>query len=164
MKAEAAGLLAVCLLLAGCGSTVEKTEEEPEATATAVPDVWNSYDTLEAAEKYAGFKVADPGFSGYDRLEYRVNQSRQILEIRYEYPQDNTAVIRKGTGVKDVSDVTDEFDASDNGIQNGHDIFLSEKDNLTRLAIWTDGTDSYSLYISAGMREGDFLNLTAQIQ
>ncbi len=165
MKVKEISLLVMALVLSGCGSNVKKNEEENvSATPTAVPDVWDSYDTLEAAEKYGGMKLNDPGFSGYDRLEYRVNQKRKIIEVCYEYPHDDTAVIRKGNGILDVSDVDEKFDATDNGKQNGHDIFLSEKDDLTRLAIWTDGTNSYSLYVSAGMKEADFLKVTSQIR
>jgi hypothetical protein len=166
MKKTGAVLLCMSVLLAGgCGRTAETEDtagETQDETATAAPDEWVSYDTLEAAEEQAGFTVTDPGFTGYESLAYAYNAGQEILEIRYE-SGDDAVVIRKGTGIRDVSGITDEFDKEENGEQNGHDIFVKKNNDLAQLAIWHDDTSSYSLYISTGSDEQDFLAKTAAI-
>ena len=168
MKKGTAVLLGAMLICGGCAQTTAETDTgtdtEEEAEETSAPDEWISYDTLEAAQQHAGFAVTDPGFADYDSLDYEVNEGQQIIEIRYEFGNEE-AVIRKGIGIRDVSDLAAEsYDKEENGIQNDHDIFLKKNNDLVRLGIWHDDNYSYSLYVSQGLTEREFLSKTAVIQ
>lgn len=79
---------------AAAWSTGDEEENSPQ-----LPNPWTEYDTLEEAEKAAGFSVDVPAAQeGYAQAAYRVMDG--ILEVETQDAEGNRLILRKGDRAK----------------------------------------------------------------
>lgn len=141
--------------LAACGASRQDGDErksrpvsteEKSSTNTANPFV--TYDTLEEAEKAAGFEIEtlDEVLEGYERKEVRVIEN-ELSEIIYENKEAQIR-FRKAKGSEDISGDYNKYEES-NVIKLG-DLEVTIKGNQgnAKIAVWTNGDYSYAITVS----------------
>lgn len=135
-------------------ATVESTEEATateETTSLANP--WVDCDSLEEAEKLAGFEFEIPSDDSDTEIVYRAIEG-QLIEIDYDPNGDDPLVLRKGVGTDDVSGDYTSYDFGGN-IEVGDDNLivnvLGDSEDLIHTATWTVDNYSYSLYSPVGV-------------
>ena len=123
---------------------VQETEQIPEESV-GMPNPFTDNDTLEEAEKNAGFSIQVPEkIGGVSATAFR-NSGQEMLEVIYYNGEQEVARIRKGTGMEDISgDYTKYSDVKTDKIGDW-DVTLKENDGKVVLAVWNDGTYSYSI-------------------
>ena len=141
-------ILMVCLLLAGCGSTVEP----PETTAETVPvlqlaNPWKDYPSLEEAEAACGlnFPLEDVVADSYKAETYRVLND-QLMEVTYRDDSFEVTVRMQAGEEQDISGVYEEFENITTFETDTHTIVNKKiKDGGILQLISMDGY-SYSFY------------------
>ena len=110
-----------------------------------MPNPFTDNDTLEEAEKNAGFSIQVPEkIGGVSATAFR-NSGQEMLEVIYYNGEQEVARIRKGTGMEDISgDYTKYSDVKTEKIGDW-DVTLKGNDGKVVLAVWNDGTYSYSI-------------------
>lgn len=123
---------------------VQETEQIPEESV-GMPNPFTDNDTLEEAEKNAGFSIQVPEkIGGVSATAFR-NSGQEMLEVIYYNGEQEVARIRKGTGMEDISgDYTKYSDVKTEKIGDW-DVTLKGNDGKVVLAVWNDGTYSYSI-------------------
>ena len=123
---------------------VQETEQIPEESV-GMPNPFTDNDTLEEAEKNAGFSIQVPDqISGVSATAFR-NLGQEMLEVIYYNGEQEVARIRKGHENADNSGNYVGYPEIKNEKIGGLDVSLKEKDGKVVLAIWSDGAYSYSI-------------------
>lgn len=127
--------------------------ETAETENVQIPNPWMDYDLKDDAVQAAGFDLTVPDeISGCSEKSYRVLSADGdvMFEIIYASGEDETARIRKAPGADDVSGDYNEYAETETVDAGGVSVTMKgERDSYT-LGIWSDGTYSYSLSLSAG--------------
>lgn len=171
---------ALALMLVGCGSD-KIVDESPDGTQVANP--FSEYNTVEEAEKAAGFSIEVPDEAlGYLNRTIRVlaDSSQPMIEVIY-YPaseeagqvaQDSSGAttdqvcIRKAVGTGDISGDYNEYDDVHVEAGTGDAPEVTVKGNGTNyyLAVWEKDGYAYSVFASQGACINDILNLVDGVQ
>ena len=123
---------------------VQETEQIPEESV-GMPNPFTDNDTLEEAEKNAGFSIQVPEkIGGVSATAFR-NSGQEMLEVIYYNGEQEVARIRKGHENADNSGNYVGYPEIKNEKIGGLDVSLKEKDGKVVLAIWSDGAYSYSI-------------------
>lgn len=123
---------------------VQETEQIPEESV-GMPNPFTDNATLEEAEKNAGFSIQVPDQVQDVKASAFRNLGQELLEVIYYHGEQEVARIRKGTGMEDISgDYTKYSDVKTEKIGDW-DVTLKGNDGKAVLAIWNDGTYSYSI-------------------
>ena len=103
-------------------------------------------DSLEEAEKLAGFSVVIPEkIQGSSNRIYR-SMDQTLLEIIYEDREGiEIARVRKGTGEADISGDYNEYALEQKVSVKGKQVQLKGENNRFQLAVWSDNGYSYSV-------------------
>ena len=133
-------------------ATVEPTAEATSSTdqSSGMPNPWTTCDSLEDAEKLAGFEFTLPTDEEVQATYSAVEG--QLIEVVYDTDGDDPLVVRKGVGSDDLSGDYTTYDVE--GTLEVGDITVSykgESEEVIHNAIWTSGEYSYSIYSPIGV-------------
>ncbi len=131
----------LCTLMAvsacACGS-----KESKENTQIANP--FKDYETMEEAEKAAGFDMTVP--ETLDKREVTLIQVMNDKMIQVFYGEDEDRVIvRKAEGSEDISGDYTEFGETGTVDVNGAEVTLKGDEGKVKVAIWTAGKYTYAV-------------------
>lgn len=112
-----------------------------------MPNPYTDNDTLEEAEKNAGFSIQMPDkIGGVSATAFR-NLGQKMLEIIYYNGEQEVARIRKSQENADNSGNYVGYSEIKNEKIGGLDVSLKGNDGKVVLAIWNDGAYSYSISV-----------------
>ncbi|MBR5559283.1 MAG: hypothetical protein IKU72_03465 [Oscillospiraceae bacterium] len=135
------GLLAAFCLLGGCAGE--------ETSQTQIANPWQNYETLQTAEKAAGFALGiEETIDGWQAAEYRV-MNASLLEVIYQ-KDGRTVCLRKAKGSEDISG---DYNTYDNvTVVEYPDASVTQRDDKGMLVF----ADPYcwSVYCDDGFEEG----------
>lgn len=145
--------VALALSLAACGSKPLATDNnKPGMVQPASP--FQPCDTLDAAEKMAGFDLTLPETA--DKLEAVENEMIQAL-----YGEDGTDMfIRKALGSEDISGDFNEYAQ----IETVDGVTLKGVDGQFSLALWTNGEYTYSISVGNALSQTDMMALVGGVK
>lgn len=153
-------MLLTILSLAACGSSTDS--DEPDIIG--MPNLFTDFNTLAEAEKQTGFYITLPDAIGSSNNKIYRAMNDEMLEVIYVNGEDETGRIRKARGSEDISGDYNEYAETETVSVGGIDVLLKGDAGQYTLAIWTDGSYSYSLSLSDGLRLSDWQALMNSIQ
>ena len=125
---------------------VQETEQISEESV-GMPNPYTDNDTLEEAEKNAGFSIQVPEkIGGVSATAFR-NLGQKMLEVIYYNGEQEVARIRKSQENADNSGNYVGYSEIKNEKIGGLDVSLKGNDGKAVLAIWSDGAYSYSISV-----------------
>lgn len=131
------------------GYTVEEGEDTLAFTQeqAQLPNPMVAWDTLEEAEEAVGFALPDwKGLEGREIQEVFVIGG-ELLEVRYE----DGLTCRMARGTQDVSGDYQVYAEETTRTVDGRDVTLKGEDGTVSLAVWNDGTYTWSLSWAEGV-------------
>ncbi|MGN1021936.1 MAG: DUF4367 domain-containing protein [Lachnospiraceae bacterium] len=163
--------LAGTMVLSGTACAKQGTKAaaaESAATESSVqlPNPWTEYDTLEEAEKAAGFTITVPDVpAGYTSVVYRVMDG--LLELQYQDADGNRLILRKGDTATlgeeetDISGDYTQYDAEETKEISGKEVTEKGDGTSVYCAVWTDGDYAYSIVCDQGLSDDDAKTIIA---
>ena len=125
---------------------VLEIEDAPEMTGnTQIPNPFRGAETIEEAENATGYSFIIPEMiDGYaiDRISYIPDT---LIQVVYVHSEDDTIMIRKGTGTDDISGDYNVYTDIQEQTVNGSTLTIKGNDGAYSCAIWNDGTYAYSI-------------------
>lgn len=165
------GMMVMEALTCGIGSVfAAESPETPVISAQEgeqIPNPWKEYTSVKDAENAVGFSVKLPEkISGYTKdMIQAVDGS--VLQVFYKNG-DKEILIRKAlvSQGKDISGDYNVYDVTKKVTVKGKKgkVTIKGTEKKKNLAVWSDGTYSYSLYTSAGMSQKALIRLVKQVQ
>lgn len=145
------------------GTQTEEAADTSELTQYVNP--YAEYDTLEEAERAAGFDITGPdSYGGYTEPYYAVIEGK-ILEVQYYDISDSRGMtIRKAKGNEDISGDYNEYDNITEIQVNGNTVTIKGNGDEFSLAVWVSGDYSYSASVSSGISENLLKEIIEKIQ
>lgn len=148
---------ALCFSLAACGSantsasTDSKQSESTGEAGEQIANPFKAYDSLEEAEKAAGFKISVPEApSDYSTVTYNVFEDEKMLEVVYTNADDKEAYrIRKMAGSDDISGDFTDYSENNSVDVNGNTVTMKGNDGKVSVATWT--ADGYAYAVDIDM-------------
>lgn len=131
------------------GYTVEEGEDTLAFTQeqAQLPNPMVAWDTLEEAEEAVGFALPNwKGLEGREIQEVFVIGG-ELLEVRYE----DGLTCRMARGTQDVSGDYQVYAEETTRTVDGRDVTLKGEDGTVSLAVWNDGTYTWSLSWAEGV-------------
>lgn len=141
---------AAVLSLVACGSG-----EPMDGTngGQCLPNPFTEYQTLEEAEKEAGFALGLPqSIAGYSASAYRLDKENGLLEAIFENGEENI-IFRKALGGGDVSGNYNEFAEKAEVELNGVAVAMKGAEGKINIATWENGGYAYSVDCTASVEE-----------
>lgn len=130
--------------------TAEATSSTDQSSGSGMPNPWTTCDSLEDAEKLAGFEFTLPTSEDIQATYSAVEG--QLIEVVYDADGDDPLVVRKGVGSDDLSGDYTTYDVE--GTLTVGEItvnYKGESEDVIHNAIWTSGDYSYSIYSPIGV-------------
>lgn len=130
----------------GINAFADNTNAKP-ILDVQLPNPFIECETIEDAEKTAGFNIALPTNipKEFDNQTIFAIEN-DFIDVHYE-SDDSTLTIRKTNVIEDCSGDFNKYSVVTKIVVNGEDILLKCKDDKVYTAIWNDGTYSYSISI-----------------
>ena len=168
---------AMAFSFAACGSTSADTVstkdgEKPSVSDNVqIPDPWTDCETLEEAEKLAGFDIIVPGsIEGYPDKTCRVlGGDEPMIEVIFSNgsPDDEDGYselrIRKAPGDGDISGDYSTYAESSTLTAGEVEAEVRGNDGTISLAIWTNGGYTYSAAVSEGVSAGTIAGIITSV-
>lgn len=156
-----------------CGIGSVFAAESPETPVISaqegeqIPNPWKEYTSVKDAENAVGFSVKLPKkISGYTKDMIQAVDGL-VLQVFYKNG-DKEVLIRKAlvSQGKDISGDYNVYDVTKKVSVKGKKgkVTIKGTEKKKNLAVWSDGTYSYSLYTSAGMSQKALIRLVKQVQ
>lgn len=147
-----------------------ETDGAPMVIATLddqnqIPNPWKDYETIKDAQDATGFSVKLPKkITGYKKTAIQA-VDKAILQVFYE-TDDAEILIRKAVASegKDISGDYNDYAKVSKVKAKGCTITIKGTAKKKKLAVWTEGIYSYSVYASKGMSQKALLKLVKQVQ
>ncbi|MBR3358628.1 MAG: hypothetical protein IKG46_12495 [Solobacterium sp.] len=121
-------------------------EDAPEMTGnTQIPNPFRGAETIEDAETGAGFSFIIPDMiDGYalERISYIPDT---LIQVVYAHSEDDTVMIRKGTGTDDISGDYNVYTDIQEQTVSGNTLTIKGNDGAYSCVTWNDGTYTYSI-------------------
>lgn len=135
--------------MTGCGKET-KVPTEPVGENTQIPNPFAECETIEEAEKLAGFDLVIPekvpeGFS--DKNISAIQD--EMIDITYDNGEDKLC-IRKGKGTDDISGDYTQYDEISTVEVNNRSVTLKGSGDKINVAVWQDGDYTYSIVVNSG--------------
>lgn len=110
---------------------------------------FKAYDSLEEAEKAAGFKISIPDApSDYSTVTYNVFEDDKMLEVIYTNADGKEAYrIRKVAGSDDISGDSTDYSENNSADLNGNTVTMKGNDGKVFVATWTAEGYAYAVDI-----------------
>ena len=163
---------------AACGSTAADTGrtedgEKPSVSENVqIPNPWTDCETLEEAEKLAGFDIAVPdSVEGYSDRAIRAMSydGETMIEVIFSNgaPEDENGYselrIRKAPGAEDISGDYNTYAEKSVLAAGDVEADVSGNDGTISLAVWTSGDYTYSIAVSDGAAAEAMAGLIAAV-
>lgn len=137
------------------------TDESSEEICGTDESTWSpftDYDSLEEAEKASGIEISVPTeIDGFDEVFYAAMNRTRLIQIEYTKDESSYICIRKAEGQDDISGDYNTYKEESTFKKDGIPVTLKGNGGKVSLAVWTDGTYSYSVMyadLSDGSAEG----------
>ncbi len=167
------GMMAMSAITCGMGCNVFAADNgEAPVIATQkegeqIPNPWKEYTSVKDAENAVGFSVKLPKkISGYTKDMIQAIDG-SFLQVFYKNGN-KEILIRKAlvSQGKDISGDYNVYDVTKKVTVKGKKgkVTIKGTEKKKNLAVWSDGTYSYSLYTSAGMSQKALIRLVKQVQ
>lgn len=153
-------MLLTILSLTACGSSTDS--DEPDIIG--MPNPFTDFNTLAGAEKQTGFYITLPDAIGSSNNKIYRAMNDEMLEVIYVNGEDETGRIRKARGSEDISGDYNEYAETETVSVGSITVTLKGDAGQYTLAIWTDGSYSYSLSLSDGLSLSDWQTIMNSIQ
>lgn len=143
--------LAACLAIVAALFAVPLLREQPEQTppVQALPP-FRQVDSLDALSEAVGFPVTEVSSLPFDPVNTTYTAYDEgLAEITYTGSGGQTATYRQSLGTADNSG--DDTLYEDTQVVPENNATLKGQDQRYTLALWTDGTYTYSLNLSTGL-------------
>ena len=142
-------VVAMVASMTGCGKEVP-TPTEPVEDSVQIPSPFEECETIEEAEKIAGFDIVIPekvpeGFS--DKNISAIQD--EMIDITYVNGEEKLT-IRKGKGTNDVSGDYTKYDETSTVEINNKSVTLKGNGDKINVASWIDGDYAYSITVNIG--------------
>ena len=128
------------------GTTSSDTDKSASGGSAQIPNPFTECDTVEDAEKVAGFDITVPENipEGYE-LDFVNAAENDLLQISYKDGDDNQILLRKGAGSDDISGDYNEY--TDNNTVSVGDLSVTMRGNsgTVSVAVWTSGDYTYAI-------------------
>lgn len=144
--------LAACLVVVvAVLVAVPLLREQPDtAPPVQVLPPFRQVDSLDALSEAVGFPVTEPSALPFDLVNTTYTAYDEgTAEITYTGPDDQTATYRQSLGTADNSG--DDTLYEDTQVIPENNATLKGQDQRYTLALWTDGTYTYSLRLSSAL-------------
>ena len=144
--------LAACLVVVvAVLVAVPLLREQPDtAPPVQVLPPFRQVDSLDALSEAVGFPVTEPAALPFDLVNTTYTAYDEgLAEITYTGPDDQTATYRQSLGTADNSG--DDTLYEDTQVIPENNATLKGQDQRYTLALWTDGTYTYSLRLSSAL-------------
>ena len=148
-------------ILLGNGAVALEDGKITVNTAVQIPNPWVELDSLAAAERTAGFDLTLPAaVEDYEETAYQVLPAGDgtILEVLCRNGEERLT-FRKGPGTEDVSGDYTVYEWEETTQIGGLSVTVRGSGGLAFLAVWTDGTFSFSLSDPSGLEKSELLAL-----
>lgn len=144
--------LAACLVVVvAVLVAVPLLREQPDTAppVQVLPPFW-PVDSLDALSEAVGFPVTEPSALPFDLVNTTYTAYDEgLAEITYTGPDGQTATYRQSLGTEDNSG--DDTLYEDTQVIPENNATLKGQDQSYTLALWTDGTYTYSLRLNSGL-------------
>lgn len=143
--------LAACLAIVAALFAVPLLREQPDtAPPVQVLPPFRQVDSLDALSEAVGFPVTEVSKLPFDPVSTTYTAYDEgTAEITYTGPDDQAATYRQSLGTADNSG--DDTLYEDTQVIPENNATLKGQDQRYTLALWTDGTYTYSLNLSTGL-------------
>lgn len=143
--------LAACLAIVAALFAVPLLREQPDtAPPVQVLPPFRQVDSLDALSEAVGFPVTEVSKLPFDPVSTTYTAYDEgTAEITYTGPDDQTATYRQSLGTADNSGDYTLYE--DTQVIPKNNATLKGQDQRYTLALWTDGTYTYSLRLSNGL-------------
>lgn len=157
--------IAACLMVCIAGTllipNLMKVEQEPPLQV--VPDIVEYTSTRELSSS-VGFEVKDVKNIPFEVEEIKyISYWKELAEIVYS-GDENTLIFRMSEGSDDNSGDYNEYEEVKSYSVDDYTVTLKGSNGLYNLAIWSDGSFSYSLELDVALSETDLGNIIQSIQ
>ena len=142
-------VVAMVASMTGCGKGAA-TPTEPVEENVQIPNPFKECETIEEAEKIAGFDIVIPEKvpEGFSNKNISAIQD-ELIDIIYVNGEDELT-IRKGKGTNDVSGDHLDYDEISTVEINNRSVTLKGSSDKVNVAIWNDGDFAYSITVNIG--------------
>lgn len=154
--------------ICACGSKGDVNKREDQNTSVSgdsqqIPNPWQDCDSITDAQKNVGFDMNVPDKVGDYTQAWIQTMDKEMIQVDYTFGEEEV-LIRKAASKNDPSGDYNAYNKEEN--VNVGDLSVTMKGNEDRmnLAVWSDGTYSYSVYASAGMSQDMLAEIVAQVQ
>lgn len=177
-KKIAALLLSVGMIaaFAGCGgqqvsigadSTPQSSQQSQSVQeSTQIANPWIEAKDQTDAQEQAGFSIQLPSSlpAEYGAPSFRVIPE-EILEADYAGSGDATITVRKAAGSDDPSGDYNQYSDSKQVTVGTMEVTMKGNDGAVSLAVWQDGTNSYSIgiYDAAGITVEEMTQMVSEM-
>lgn len=143
--------LAACLAIVAALFAVPLLREQPDtAPPVQVLPPFRQVDSLDALSEAVGFPVTEVSKLPFDPVSTTYTAYDEgTAEITYTGPDDQAATYRQSLGTADNSGDYTLYE--DTQVVPENNATLKGQDQRYTLALWTDGTYTYSLRLSSGL-------------
>ncbi len=126
-----------------------ETDKSSEEICGADESTWSpftDYDSLKEAEKASGIEIIIPAeIDGFDEVSYAAMNRTRLIQIDYTKDENSYICIRKAEGQSDISGDYNTYKEESTFEKDGIPVTLKGNGGNVSLAVWTDGTYSYSI-------------------
>ena len=142
-------VLAMVASMTGCGKET-KTPTEPVEENTQIPNPFAECETIEEAEKIAGFDLVIPEKvpEGFNDKNISAIQN-EMIDISYDNGEEKLC-IRKGKETDDVSGDYTQYDEISTVEVNNRSVILKGSGDKINVAVWKDEDFAYSIVVNSG--------------
>lgn len=128
------------------GTTASDTDKSASGESAQIPNPFIDCDTVEDAEKVAGFDITVPEDipEGYE-LDYISAIENNLIQINYKDKDGCEILLRKGAGSDDISGDYNEY-AENNTVSVGDlSVIMRGNSGTVSVATWTSGDYTYAV-------------------
>lgn len=156
LKKYLAAAACLVLLLAGAATLPRLLQPDiPAPPVQTIPDI-SQVDSAQALSDLVGFPVTEEFALPFTPVSVDYTSYwRELAQVQYN-GEDRWATFRKSPGDQENSGDYTPYSATAQITVGGVSVTLKGEEGLYLLAVWSDGTFSYSLYLSQGASEEEW--------
>jgi len=155
MKMMTALAVSGILVLAGCGTAKEETNESEQ-----IPNPYTEVESIEKAEEITGFTLDVPEWTGNRTVQVMDEKMIEVIDFNGE---EEVRRFRKASGTDDISGNYNNYSDVKEEEINGNTVTLKGTDGAYELAVWNDGSYSYAVS-TVEMSESEFVKIIEAVK
>lgn len=145
-------------------SSVKEVDASEDGQIIGMPNPFTDHDSLKEAQQDAGFEVQAPEEIQGGKAALFRNLRTEMLEIIYLDGEEETARVRKGTGVEDISGDYNVYPDVKTVEMGEKSVTIKGEQDGYLLAVWKDGEYVYSVNVAEPLTQEETKVLVEQIQ